>query len=144
VQGLSRHVALGLSAAALCAAGAVPALAQDEPEAEQPEAKVRISVKGGRGAEPGATVRYRFTVRNVGRVALDSVRATTRLPRSLEYLRGGEFRSARRTVLFPLGRIAPGRVRSRLLVVRVADDADPDGRIELRAKVVARPASGDE
>jgi hypothetical protein len=119
-------------------------MAQDEPEAKEPAAKVRISVRGGRGAEPGAAVRYRFTVRNVGRVALDPVRASTRLPRSLEYLRGGEFRSAKRTVVFPLGRIAPGRVRSRLLVARVADDADPDGRIELRARVVARPASQDD
>jgi uncharacterized repeat protein (TIGR01451 family) len=135
VQGLSRHVALGLSAAALCAAGAVPAHAQEEPE---PEAKVRITVKGGRGAEPGATVRYRFTVRNVGRVALQSVRATTRLPRSLKYLRGGEFRPARRTVLFRLGRLAPGRARSRVLVLRVAD-ADLDGPIKLRARAVAQP-----
>ena len=123
----------------MCAVGAVPATAQDEPEA-----KIRISVKGGRGAEAGDTVRYRFSVRNVGRLALDSVRATTRLPRSLKFLRGGEFRSAKRLVLFPLGRIAPGRVRSRILVVRVADDVEPDGRIELHAKVSARPVSDDE
>lgn len=139
MQGFSRRIALGLSAAALCAAGAVPALAQDDTESE-----LRLRVTGGRGAEAGATVRYRFTVRNIGRVPLDSVRVTTRLPRSLKYVRGGEFRSAKRTVLFPLGRIAPGRVRSRLLVARVADNAKADGRIGLRAQASGRPTPADE
>jgi len=147
VQGLSRRVVLGLSAAALCAAGAAaPGLAPGHAgapvavsqESEDPnESTVRLAVRGGRGAEAGETVRYRFTVRNAGSSAVESVRVTSRLPRSLKHLRGGRFGSARRIVAFSLGRIESGGVRSRLLVARVADDFERDGRIALRAKVTA-------
>lgn len=150
MQGLSRRIVLGLSAAALCAAGAVPAFALGDAGArpvvsqsgeEDAKPKVRLSVRGGRDAQAGKGVRYRFSVRNTGRIAVTSVRVSTRLPRSLNHLRGGSFRAARRTVVFSLGRIAPGRVRSRLMVARVAEDFEADGRIELRAKVSARTAS---
>lgn len=150
MQGLSRRVVLGLSAAALCAAGAVPALALGDAGPrplvsrygqDDARPKVRLSVRGGRGAQAGEGVRYRFSVRNTGRIAFASARVSTRLPRSLKHLRGGSFRAATRTVVFSLGRIVPGRVRSRLMVARVAEDFEADGRIELRAKVLARPAS---
>lgn len=151
MQGLSRRIFLGLSAAAFCAAGAAaptlapghagtPATVSQESE-EQAESEVRLGVRGGRGARAGRTVRYRFTVRNTGPVAVESVRVTSRLPRSLKHLRGGRFGSAKRIVVFSLGRIAPGRVRSRLLVARVAEDVELDGRIALRANVTARAVS---
>lgn len=149
MQGLTRRILLGLSAAALCAGGAVPALALGYTGApatvsqggEDDQSKVRLSVRGGRGAEAGKTVRYRFTVRNTGRVAVDSVRVSSRLPRSLKHLRGGRFGSTKRTVAFSLGRIPPGRVRSRVMVARVAEDFEPGGRIALRARVTARSVS---
>ena len=153
MQGFSRRIVLGLSAAALCAAAAVPAFALGDagtrPLASQSgedEARptVRLTVRGGRGAEAGKGVRYRFTVRNTGRIALASVRVSTRLPRSLKHLRGGTFRSATRTVVFSLGRLPPGLVRSRVMVARVADDFEDDSRIELRAKVSGRPATDSE
>jgi len=150
VQGPSRRVFLGLLAAALCAAGAAAptpapgypgtlATVSQESE-EQDESEVRLGVRGGRGARAGELVRYRFTVRNTGPVAVDSVRVASRLPRSLKHVRGGRFGSARRIVAFSLGRIASGRSRSRLLVARVAEDFDSEGRIVLRANVTARSA----
>jgi len=136
VRGLSQRVVLCLSAAALCTAGAVPALAQESEDDTKDD--VRLSVSGGRGAQAGKPVRYRFTVRNNGRVAVDSVRVSSRLPRSLKYMRGGRFGSAQRIVAFSLGRIEPGRGQSRVLVARVAKDFEADSRIVLRAKVTAR------
>ena len=144
---------LGLSAAALCAAAAVPAFALGDAGAravvsqsgeEEAESKVRLTVRGGRDARAGEGVRYRFSVRNTGRIALTTVRVSTRLPRSLKYLRGGTFRAATRTVVFSLGRLPPGLVRSRVMVARVADDFEDDSRIELRAKVSGRPATDSE
>jgi len=147
VQGLSRRIFLGLSAAAFCAAGAAaptlapghagtPATVSQESE-EQAESEVRLGVRGGRGARAGRTVRYRFTVRNTGPVAVHSVRVTSRLPRTLKHLRGGRFGSAKRIVAFSLGRIASGGVRSRVMVARVAEDFEMGGRIALRAIVTA-------
>ena len=106
-------------------------------------AKVRLSLTGGGEPRAGEEVRYRFSVRNTGRVALESVRVSTRLPRSLEYRRGGRFRSSTRTVTFTLGRLAPGRVRSRVLVARVAESFKSGRRIELQSRVSARPVAGE-
>lgn len=145
MQGFSRRLVLGLSAAAVCAAGAAPAFAlgdagtrpvasQSGEEEDKPQ--IRLSVRGGRGVSAGEEVRYRFSVRNAGPSAVRSVRVTTRLPRSLKHVRGGR-RGAARKVVFSLGRIAPGRSRSRLLVARVADDIESTDRIRLRAQVSA-------
>jgi Domain of unknown function DUF11 len=147
VQGISRAVVLVLSAAALsvAAVGPAAALGGTAPRAfvsqDEAEADVRFNVTGGRNAQPGKGVRFRFRVRNTGRVAFRSVRVSTRLPRTLKHVRGGRYRPATRTVEFALGPLPPGRAQSRLLVARVAEGSDPSRQIVLRATVEARPRS---
>jgi uncharacterized repeat protein (TIGR01451 family) len=136
----------------VCSAAALPAFAFgraplpaiSQTGEDEDDADVQLNVTGGRNAEPGKGVRYRFRVRNTGQVPLSDVSVSTRLPRTLEHLRGGRFRAARRTVVFSLGRIAPGGARSRLLVARVAEAGDPERRIVLRARVEARPVAGSD
>ncbi len=149
MQGRSWRIVVGLSVAAVCAVAAVPGFASGQADGSlfsqagdnEPEADLRLRVRGGRDPQPGKGVRFRFSVRNTGDVALSLVRVSTRLPRTLTHLRGGRFRPGRRTVVFALGRIPAGAVRSRLMVARVADDFDPSRRITLVARVKAHTNS---
>ena len=77
-------------------------------QAQAPRARAR-RVRAGR------KVRYRFGVRNVGNVRADDVRVRVRLPRLLQHLRGGRRRKGSRVVTFSLGRIVPGKGKSRAL-----------------------------
>ena len=85
----------------------------------------------------GRKARYRFGVRNVGNVPANDVRVRVRLPRLLEHLRGGRRRRGSRVVTFSLGRIAPGKGKSRAMKVRVKRSAK-GRRIALRTKVTRR------
>lgn len=109
-----------------------------------PLPKLHLTIGGGKGAREGATIRYRLGVRNKGSVAADRVRVRARLPRSLKHRRGGRLGSRGRTVVFSLGRLAPRRARSRLMIVRVGDDIDPDKRIVVRASVTGRTVSDED
>lgn len=101
-------------------------------------AKLKLRVRGGRGARPGRRVRYRFGVRNVGSAPAEAVKVRVRLPRLLKHLRGGRRRKGSRVVTFSLGRIAPGKGKSRALKARVKPTAPGGTQLKVRAKVSLR------
>ena len=129
---------------------AAPALCDKRPSttgqscaSRQGRPKLKLRVRGGRGARPGRKVRYRFGVRNVGSALAGDVKVRVRLPRLLKHVRGGRRVKGSRVVTLSLGRILPGKGRSRALSARVKPKAKGK-EIVVRAKVsfrFARPAA---
>ena len=97
--------------------------------------RLRLRVRGGRGARRGRRVRYRFGVRNVGTATARAVRVRVRLPSTLKHLKGGRRRKGTRTVVMSLGNIGAGKGKSRALSARVTRAARAGRKITVRARV---------
>lgn len=103
--------------------------------------RLRLRVRGGKGARRGRRVRYRFGVRNLGSATARAVRVRVRLPRTLKHLKGGRRRKGSRTVVMSLGNIGAGKGRSRAISARVTRVARAGRKITLRARVTLEAPS---